>query len=191
MIVTINDREYELKELTKEEAKEYIGKEVYVWDYDKDDPVRRKLIEVFEPDCPNPFCTLDKGGKSTYYYPHCAPVPEEWYVYETTAGSFFHSNTHQDNKKVDHGSEEYCIQKAQELNEREETAEHPLTSYELGQLLKCFGVESSLNISIRYKCGEWMPATRETVWKWWEEESGNSDISRFVSFMGWFEDKEN
>lgn len=212
MEVTINEREYELKELTKEEAKAYIGKEVFVWDLKTTS--KRKLLEVFEPDCLNPFCILESGGKSTYYYPHCAPVPEEWYVYETPDGNFFHSNEYQDNKKVDHGSHDYCVMKARKLNEQKESAEHPLTNYELGQLLKSLGVECRCDCStftdtawcytneqekeipyleglqIRYKCGEWMPATRETVLKWWRKESNDSDFERFVSFMGWFEDKE-
>ena len=213
MKVTINDREYELKELTKEEAKQYIGKEVIVWDLKTTS--KRKLLEVFEPDCLNPFCILESGGKSTYYYPHCAPVPEEWYVIdlgEVVKGNRYNTTTTPCNFGiVDHGSEEYCKQKAKELNEQE-TEEHSLTYYELSQLLKCFGVEYfydrevthnilsyvaidtnkalSDGYKIRYKCGEWMPATRETVWKWWGEEVPNSDIARYVSFMGWDEDKE-
>lgn len=83
-----------------------------------------------------------------------------------------------------------------------------LTEYELSQLLKCFGVEYSLGkntscfnslgilieyenteladgYKIRYKQGEWEEPTRETVWKWWGEETPGNDISRFISFMGW------
>lgn len=87
-----------------------------------------------------------------------------------------------------------------------------LTNYELSQLLKCFGVEwyptnvyihndvlyecknankeVPTNIKIHYKQGEWEEPTRETVWKWWCKESPDSDIARFVSFIGWGEDKE-
>lgn len=68
-----------------------------------------------------------------------------------------------------------------------------LTNYELSQLLKCLGVEKTQNkchdeIKIRYKQGEWEEPTRETVWKWWGEETPDSDIVKFVSFIGW--DKE-
>lgn len=88
-----------------------------------------------------------------------------------------------------------------------------MTDYELSQLLKCFGVDytwgcmtschNSINpmlvkegekipegYKIRYRQGEWEEPTRETVLKWWEEETPDSDISRFVSFFGWGEDKE-
>lgn len=87
-----------------------------------------------------------------------------------------------------------------------------LTCYELSQLLKCFGVEwcpkntyihndisyeckdaneeVHTDFQIRYKQGEWEEPTRETVLKWWSRESSDSDISRFVSFFGWGEDKE-
>ncbi len=86
-----------------------------------------------------------------------------------------------------------------------------LTNYEFSQLLKCFGVEYCFhdgklvynhdcgyaythdkelvnNYRIRYKQGEWEEPTRETVWKWWEDETVSSDIADFVSFIGW--DKE-
>lgn len=92
---------------------------------------------------------------------------------------------------------------------KEETTR--LTNYELSQLLKCFGVDytwgcmsSSHNdinpaifeegekipedYKIRYKQGEWEEPTKETVWKWWGEETPDSDIAKFVSFIGW--DKE-
>lgn len=82
-----------------------------------------------------------------------------------------------------------------------------LTHYELSQLVKCFGVDYGLgNLAVSYNCvypsvkleneslsedfviryrqGEWMPATRETVLKWYGENSG-SDIARFVEFIGW------
>lgn len=88
-----------------------------------------------------------------------------------------------------------------------------LTYHELSQLLKCFGVDytwgcmtschNSINPSlveedekipegykIRYRQGELEEPTRETVWKWWGEETAETDISRFISFMGWDEDKE-
>lgn len=82
-----------------------------------------------------------------------------------------------------------------------------MTNYELSQLLKCLGVEFYDNGSysyndklykireeneevpkdhtIRYKQGEWEEPTRETVWKWWGEETPDSDIARFISFIGW------
>lgn len=86
-----------------------------------------------------------------------------------------------------------------------------LTNYELSQLLKCFGVEGRFkdcsewhgeygyndgteenecpsDIIIRYKQGEWEEATRETVWKWWGDETPDSDIAKFISFLNW--DKE-
>lgn len=75
-----------------------------------------------------------------------------------------------------------------------------LTNYELSQLLKCLGVEFYDNGSysyndklykireeneevpkdhtIRYKQGEWEEPTKETVWKWWGEETPDSDIAR-------------
>lgn len=88
-----------------------------------------------------------------------------------------------------------------------------LTDYELSQLLKCLGVDytwgcmtschNSINptlvkegekipedYKIRYKQGEWEKPTKETVLKWWCREGSDSDISRFVSFFGWGEDKE-
>lgn len=141
---------------------------------------------------------------------------KEWYVIDlgkVVKGNRYCTTTTPCNfRVVDHGSKEYCEQKARELNEQEESAEHPLTYYELSQLLKCFGVdlynskEMFLNntiigyvvtdenevlsdgYKIRYKCGEWMPATRETIMKWWQEDCSN-DIPRFISFMGWFEKK--
>lgn len=86
-----------------------------------------------------------------------------------------------------------------------------LTYYELSQLLKCFGVSDTWgcmrsyhncinpiveeeykklpeDYKIRYKQGEWEEPTRETVWKWWGDELPDSDIARFISFIGW--DKE-
>lgn len=32
--------------------------------------------------------------------------------------------------------------------------------------------------TIRYKQGEWEEPTKETVWKWWGEETPDSDIAR-------------
>lgn len=143
MKVTINDRDYELKELTKEEARAYIGKEVYVWDIDN--LAKRKLLEVYEPLCNSPFCVLNALGTNVSNFIHCAPVPEEWYVVdlgEVVKGKRYHTTSLLSNFGVaDHGSKEYCEQKARELNEQEETAEHPLTHYEVTQLLKCFGVD--------------------------------------------------
>lgn len=92
--------------------------------------------------------------------------------------------------------------------EEETKKETQLTYYELSQLLKCFGVEYYIDddyiysytmyenknkevpegYKIRYKQGEWEEPTRETVWKWWEDETPNSDIAKIVSFLGW--DKE-
>lgn len=98
----------------------------------------------------------------------------------------------------------YCAEIEEETKE-----ETHLTNYELSQLLKCFGVErytinsdvkvacndwcyeeceSMEHIRIRYKQGEWEEPTRETVLKWWEDETVSSDIANFVSFIGW--DKE-
>lgn len=216
MKVTINERKYELKELTKEEAKAYIGKEVYVWDYYKSDPVKTKLLEVFDLISGFPFCVLSTDKVSANYYIHCAPVPEEWYVnYYEPEGIFKVEKEYSSGTIVDHGSHDYCVQKAKELYEHEETAEHPLTNYELSHLLKCIGVDICYNkeaifnvwqyvseaegkqvsdeYKIRYKRGEWMPATRETVMKWVEErvkQSELADIERFVSFMGWDVNKE-
>lgn len=110
MKVTINDRDYELKELTKEEAKEYIGKEVFVWDIDN--LAKRKLIEVYEPFCNSPFCVLNALGTNTNNFIHCALVPEEWYVYdlgEGVDGKRYHTTTTPRNFGVaDHGPKEYC-----------------------------------------------------------------------------------
>lgn len=230
MKVTINNREYELKELTKEQAKKYIGKEVYVWNFDIYDYLaKRKLLEVFMPECVFPFCVLRSDGKSACNYEHCAPVPEEWYVYEMKDGHYLTSN-HEEIvdgsiivEYVDHGSQEYCEQKVKELStqeteepsEQKEATEHPLTNYELAQLLKCFGVEGKFkdysewhgeygykdgtekndcpnDIIIRYKCGEWMPATRETVMKWYDDDqkllkscSSYSSLCCIILFMGW------
>lgn len=96
--------------------------------------------------------------------------------------------------------------------EEEETR---LNNYEMGQLLKCFGVEWKCKcnaftetswsytseedreipdleeLKIRYKQGEWEEPTRETVLKWCEESvnpSGFADIERFFSFIGWNEE---
>lgn len=86
-----------------------------------------------------------------------------------------------------------------------------LTYYELSQLLKCIGIEVSdysgrsvynewtysiekeneeilVNYKIRYRQGEWEKPTRETVWKWWGDETPGSDIAKFISFLGWNEE---
>lgn len=97
--------------------------------------------------------------------------------------------------------------------EEEPKKETRLTNYEVGQLLKCFGVdlnydngevynnkaylvkneneEISEDYKIRYKQGKWEEPTRETVLKWWCRESSDSDIARFVSSFGWGEDNIN
>lgn len=86
-----------------------------------------------------------------------------------------------------------------------------LNNYELSQLVKCFGVEFSYgsevvnnngmsyrndeayesvpeSYKIRYKQDVWEEPTIETVWIWRVDETPDSDIARFISFMGW--DKE-
>lgn len=144
---------------------------MWVWDNDENRKSKEKVVYISEIDELDKVLSVYQSGDVIFsvWRKHCAEIKEE-------------------TKK-----------------------ETRLTNYEVSQLLKCFGVEwwctnvyvhsdmmyeckdankgiSTKNIQIRYKQGEWEEPTRETVWKWWGEETPDSDISRFVSFMDW--DKE-
>lgn len=92
--------------------------------------------------------------------------------------------------------------------EEEPKKETRLTKYELSQLLKCFGVfytwgtkrcyENSIyfdsvdkdeevpeDYKICYEQCELEEPTRETVWKWYDNDEYDTDIGRFVDFIGW------
>lgn len=156
-----------MKEVTKWNGK---PRWMWVWDDNENNKTKKYVVSILsekETREANIYCPVMVVG---YYYKHCAEIEEE---------------------------------------------STRLTLYELSQLLKCFGVDCTwgtkrrifnnvdpsaeeeskelledYNYKIRYKGGEWEEPTRETVFKWWCRESPDSDIARFVSFIGWDIDKE-
>lgn len=155
-----------MKEITSEDwVKNPTPRMMWVWDDDEQDKNKEMVVYIKNNDQVSyPVVTACDDSCYTGAYAHCAEITEE----EGT----------------------------------------PLNDYELGQLFRCMGVEwkqmgsafinemwsyvegkeeelpISDSVKIRYKQGAWEEPTRETVLKW---ESWNSDIARFVSFMGWRE----